>query len=53
MLNIPKKNSFQAMVLCFCRPDGAMDGDVLVLTKPLGTQIAVNVHQWVNKVSFT
>jgi len=30
-------------------PDGAMDGDVLVLTKPLGTQIAVNVHQWVNK----
>lgn len=23
-----------------------MPGDVLVLTKPLGTQIAVNAHQW-------
>jgi len=30
-------------------PDGAQVGDVLVLTKPLGTQIAVNVHQWVDK----
>jgi len=30
-------------------PDGAKDGDVLVLTKPLGTQIAVNVHQWLEK----
>lgn len=30
-------------------PDGAKDGDVLVLTKPLGTQIAVNVHQWLDK----
>lgn len=27
-------------------PDGAVPGDVLVLTKPLGTQIAVNAHQW-------
>jgi selenide,water dikinase len=26
--------------------DGALPGDALVLTKPLGTQIAVNVHQW-------
>mmetsp|Transcript_22358 Transcript_22358/g.53204 ORF Transcript_22358/g.53204 Transcript_22358/m.53204 type:complete len:355 (-) Transcript_22358:506-1570(-) len=26
--------------------DGAKVGDVLVLTKPLGTQVAVNVHQW-------
>jgi selenide,water dikinase len=26
--------------------DGALVGDVVVLTKPLGTQIAVNVHQW-------
>jgi selenide,water dikinase len=26
--------------------DGACIGDVLVLTKPLGTQIAVNVHEW-------
>ena len=28
------------------RPDNAVDGDVLVLTKPLGTQVAVNLHQW-------
>ncbi|XP_055327510.1 inactive selenide, water dikinase-like protein isoform X2 [Paramacrobiotus metropolitanus] len=27
-------------------PDGAQPGDVLILTKPLGTQIAVNAHQW-------
>ena len=26
--------------------DGLVLGDVLVLTKPLGTQIAVNLHQW-------
>jgi len=30
----------------FVPSDGAVPGDVLVLTKPLGTQIAVNVHQW-------
>jgi selenide,water dikinase len=30
----------------FVPSDGARVGDVLVLTKPLGTQIAVNVHQW-------
>ena len=30
----------------FVKSDGAKIGDVLVLTKPLGTQIAVNVHQW-------
>lgn len=29
-----------------CRPDNAIEGDVLVLTKPLGTQVAVNAHQW-------
>jgi selenide,water dikinase len=28
------------------RPENAVAGDVLVLTKPLGTQIAVNSHQW-------
>merc|ERR1719348_865314 len=27
-------------------PDGALVGDVLVLTKALGTQVAVNTHQW-------
>jgi len=26
--------------------DGARAGDVLVLTKPIGTQVAVNVHEW-------
>jgi hypothetical protein len=30
------------------RPDGAEVGDVLVITKPLGTQIAVNAHQWLD-----
>ena len=32
------------------RPEDAMVGDVLVLTKPLGTQIAVNAHQWLEDV---
>jgi selenide, water dikinase len=32
----------------FVPSDGAQIGDVIVLTKPLGTQIAVNVHQWKN-----
>ena len=31
------------------RPDQAEEGDVLVLTKPLGTQIAVNAHQWMDQ----
>lgn len=30
----------------FIMPDRAVSGDVLVLTKPLGTQVAVNVYQW-------
>lgn len=30
-------------------PDGAEVGDVIVLTKPLGTQIAVNANQWLEK----
>ena len=32
------------------RPDGAVEGDVIILTKPLGTQIAVNAHQWLEQV---
>ena len=32
-----------------CRPDAAVPGDVLVLTKPLGTQVAVNAHQWLDQ----
>lgn len=37
------------IVMC-CRPDQAVEGDVLVLTKPLGTQVAVNAHQWIEQV---
>jgi len=31
----------------FILPVGALPGDVLVLTKPLGTQIAVNLNEWI------
>mmetsp|Transcript_6983 Transcript_6983/g.14331 ORF Transcript_6983/g.14331 Transcript_6983/m.14331 type:complete len:334 (+) Transcript_6983:252-1253(+) len=30
----------------YVKSDGAEVGDVVVLTKPLGTQVAVNVHEW-------
>ncbi|XP_014669549.1 PREDICTED: selenide, water dikinase-like [Priapulus caudatus] len=30
-------------------PDNAVVGDVLVLTKPLGTQVAVNAHHWLEQ----
>ncbi|XP_022705097.1 selenide, water dikinase-like isoform X1 [Varroa jacobsoni] len=30
-------------------PDNGEAGDVLVLTKPLGTQVAVNAHQWLDR----
>ncbi|NXB05992.1 SPS1 dikinase, partial [Cnemophilus loriae] len=30
------------------RPDSAVPGDVLVLTKPLGTHTAVTAHQWLD-----
>lgn len=33
----------------FDRPDSAVVGDVLVLTKPLGTQVAVNAYQWLDQ----
>lgn len=33
----------------FIMPDNAVVGDVLVLTKPLGTQVAVNAHQWLDQ----
>lgn len=32
-------------------PSGLLPGDVLVLTKPLGTQLAVNLQQWVRRPS--
>eukprot|EP00118_Oscarella_pearsei_P002843 m.11873 g.11873 ORF g.11873 m.11873 type:complete len:304 (+) comp23655_c0_seq2:275-1186(+) len=31
----------------YTMPFNAVPGDVLVLTKPIGTQIAVNAHQWI------
>jgi len=30
----------------FIVPDKLQEGDVVILTKPLGTQVAVNLHQW-------
>lgn len=33
----------------FIEPDGAQAGDVLILTKPLGTQLAVNAKQWMSQ----
>jgi len=30
-------------------PEGAVAGDVLVLTKALGTQVSVNAHQWMEE----
>jgi len=33
----------------FIFPDGAVVGDVVILTKPIGTQIAVNAWQWATK----
>lgn len=33
----------------FNSPDNAVVGDVLVLTKPLGTQVAVSAHQWLDQ----
>eukprot|EP00005_Dracoamoeba_jomungandri_P005170 CAMPEP_0174261402 /NCGR_PEP_ID=MMETSP0439-20130205/11411_1 /TAXON_ID=0 /ORGANISM="Stereomyxa ramosa, Strain Chinc5" /LENGTH=243 /DNA_ID=CAMNT_0015345873 /DNA_START=346 /DNA_END=1077 /DNA_ORIENTATION=+ len=35
----------------FIRPEKAVPGDVLVLTKPLGTQIAVNLKEWISTES--
>lgn len=32
----------------FITPENAKAGDVLVLTKPLGTQIACSVHHWID-----
>eukprot|EP00054_Salpingoeca_dolichothecata_P013024 m.72455 g.72455 ORF g.72455 m.72455 type:complete len:322 (+) comp20255_c1_seq3:477-1442(+) len=36
----------------FILPELAEIGDVLVLTKPLGTQVAVNAHQWLGRPQF-
>lgn len=44
------RSHFEGLLLS-SSPDGAVPGDVLVLTKPLGTQVAVNAHQWLEQVS--
>jgi selenide,water dikinase len=33
----------------FIMPENAVAGDVIVLTKALGTQVAVNLHQWLHQ----
>lgn len=38
------------LIYFMLRPESAVAGDVLVLTKPLGTQIAVNAHQWLEDI---
>lgn len=42
-----------AMSLCkeedMIRPIHAKEGDVIILTKPLGTQVSVNCHEWLFK----
>lgn len=35
----------------FIMPNAAVAGDVLVLTKPLGTQVACNAYQWLQQKS--
>ena len=32
----------------FVMPNAAVPGDVLICTKPLGTQVAVNLNQWMD-----
>jgi len=43
---LEQQSTTHAQKKLFVPTDGAIPGDVVVLTKPLGTQIAVNVHQW-------
>lgn len=38
------------LIYFMLRPESAVAGDVLVLTKPLGTQIAVNAYQWLEDI---
>jgi selenide,water dikinase len=46
-----------AMSMCntteFIEPISAVEGDVLILTKPLGTQVAVNLNEWRQKDDLT
>jgi len=42
-----------ANVVCeeneYCKVNNGQAGDLLILTKPLGTQVAVNAIEWLNK----
>lgn len=42
-----KKNNFS--IELYFSPDNAIVGDVLVLTKPLGTQVACIAYQWIEQ----
>lgn len=53
VLITPRNKILMMPCLTFLRPDNAVPGDVLVLTKPLGTQVAVAVHQWLDIVSLS
>lgn len=33
----------------FIRPENAVEGDAVILTKPIGIQVAVNAHQWLDQ----
>jgi len=35
----------------FILPENIVEGDVLILTKPLGTQVSVNAYQWLSQES--
>ena len=37
------------LLLMTCSPDNAVVGDVLVLTKPLGTQVSSIAFQWLEQ----
>lgn len=37
------------LICTIFRPNNAVVGDVLILTKPLGTQVAVSAYQWLDK----
>lgn len=37
------------LLVYLSRCNNAVVGDVIVLTKPLGTQVAVNAHQWLEQ----
>ncbi|XP_052617351.1 selenide, water dikinase 2-like [Peromyscus californicus insignis] len=43
-----QEHTFNVLLNLETEHDSAVVGDVLVLTKPLGTQVAANAHQWLD-----